>query len=72
MKASLRTQQNLLDMNVPPREAILGEWFRQGDLSFARAGWARRGSPLHISRPVSQGGPVAVGLMKASCLAVDR
>jgi len=40
----------LAQLTVPPREPILGEWFKQGDLgsSSGRVAWARPGSQCSL------------------------
>ena len=55
------TPEALAQLSVPPREPILGEWFRQGDLGFI---YGPRGSgktwlAMHLARQCAEGGQVA-------------
>ena len=51
----------LAHLTVPPREPILGEWFKEGDLGFIY--WARglgkTWLAMHIARQCAEGGKVA-------------
>ncbi|MGA2541693.1 MAG: AAA family ATPase [Verrucomicrobiota bacterium] len=54
--------EGLAQLNIPPREPILGEWFRQGDLGFifSPRGLGKTWLGMHIGRQCSEGGQVAV------------
>jgi hypothetical protein len=51
----------LAQIAVPPREPILGEWFKEGDLGFlyGERGLGKTWLAVHIARQCSEGGKVA-------------
>lgn len=51
----------LAQLNVPPREPILGDWFRQGDLGFifGARGLGKTWLAMHLARQIAEGGQVA-------------
>jgi hypothetical protein len=51
----------LAQLNVPPREPILGEWFKEADLGFifGARGLGKTWLALHIGRQCTEGGNVA-------------
>jgi hypothetical protein len=55
------TPQGLAQLNIPPREAILGTWFKEGDLGFifGERGLGKTWLALHIGRQSTEGGKVA-------------
>lgn len=52
---------NLLSLNVPPRESILGQWFKEADLGFIYGprGLGKTWLSLHLARKCAEGGSVA-------------
>lgn len=50
----------LAQLTVPPREPIMGEWFKQGDLGFiyGARGLGKTWLGLHIARQCAEGGKV--------------
>ena len=52
---------DLPKLNVPPREAILGEWFKEADLGFIYGprGLGKTWLSLHLGRQCAEGGSVA-------------
>jgi hypothetical protein len=51
----------LAKVNVPPREPILGDWFKQGDLGFiyGQRGLGKTWLAMHLARQCVEGGKVA-------------
>ena len=51
----------LAQLNVPPREPILGGWFKEGDLGFiyGERGLGKTWLAVHIARQCAEGGKVA-------------
>lgn len=52
---------DLPELNVPPRESILGEWFKEADLGFIYGprGLGKTWLSMHIARQCAEGGSVA-------------
>lgn len=50
----------LAQLNIPPREPILGEWFKEGDLGFCYGarGLGKTWLAMHLARQCSEGGSV--------------
>jgi hypothetical protein len=55
------TSSELAQLAVPPRESIMGEWFKQGDLGFVYGarGLGKTWLSLHIARQCAEGGKVS-------------
>src|SRR4051794_40540631 len=53
--------EELQALEVPSREAVLGDWFRQGDLGFVFGprGLGKTWLAMHLARQISEGGKVA-------------
>jgi hypothetical protein len=52
--------EGLAQLNIPPREPILGEWFKEGDLGFFYGvrGLGKTWLAMHLARQCSEGGSV--------------
>ena len=55
------SSSGLAQLNVPPREPILGEWFKEADLGFifGARGLGKTWLALHLGRQCAEGGSVA-------------
>jgi hypothetical protein len=55
------SSEGMTRLNIPPREPILGDWFRQGDLGFifGLRGLGKTWLGLYIARQCVEGGQVA-------------
>jgi hypothetical protein len=61
LQGSTYPASQLAGVNIPPREAVLGTWFLEGDLGFIYGprGLGKTWLAMHIARKIAEGGRVA-------------